>query len=195
MKHLVLAAVAAVSLAACAGLGRDRLMAERPMSEGSTMAAMPGMTTPGQADAYIRAAGESDIFEVTSSQIALLRTQNPEVRAYAIRLMDHHTMTTNATLDAAKAAGVPPPPTILGAEKRALIQQLEGRTGLAFDQLYIQQQVPAHEEALALHANYARSGDVPSLRESAAAAVPVVTAHLNEARALQARMGGTTGAM
>jgi putative membrane protein len=196
MKHLVLAAVAAAALAACASMGRDGIMAERSvasMPDGSAAAALPGAAMPTQADAYLRVAGESDIFEVTSSQIALMRTQNPEVRAYATQLIDHHTMTTNTTLSAARAGGVTPPPAVLGAQKRALIQQLESRTGAAFDQLYIQQQVPAHEEALALHANYARDGDVAPLRATAASAVPIVTAHLNAARALQARLGGVTG--
>jgi putative membrane protein len=59
-----------------------------------------------------------------------------------------------------------------------------------FDRLYIQQQVMAHEQALALHTNYARAGDVATLRGSATAAVPIVSGHLNEARNLQMRMGG-----
>ena len=36
-----------------------------------------------------------------------------------------------------------------------------------------------HRQALALHDNYARRGDVPQLRGVAAAAVPVVRGHLD----------------
>jgi putative membrane protein len=41
--------------------------------------------------------------------------------------------------------------------------------------------------ALALHSNYARAGDTPSLRATAATAVPLVQQHLDQAR----RMRGT----
>lgn len=194
MKRVLFAAAAAASLTACSSMGMGRLMGDNsmPMRDPSMpMAApMPGMMMPTQAMAYIRTAGESDLYEVTSSQIALQRTQNPELRAFATKLIDHHTMTTNATLTAAKAGRVAPPPAVLGPQKRAMIEQLNAQTGMDFDRLYIRQQIPAHEEALALHTNYARAGDVASLRASATAAIPIVTSHLNEARAMQTAMGG-----
>jgi putative membrane protein len=199
MKHVLLVAVAAASLTACSSMGMGRGddmagMAPHTMPDGSTMGGpMSGPMMPTQAMGYLRAAGESDLFEITSSQTALQRTQNPEIRAFAPMLIDHHTGTTNATLAAAKAGRIPPPPVVLGPDKRAMIEQLNSQTGRAFDQLFIRQQVPAHEQALALHAGYARSGDVPTLRASAAAAVPIVTRHLAEARAMQARMGGMSG--
>ncbi len=197
MKRLLLLAVAAIPLSGCSTLNRMAGMGHGAMA-GPPMpmaAPTPGMIMPTQANAYLRAAGESDIYEITSSQLALQRTQNPEIRAYATKLIDHHTGTTNATLAAAKAGRVLPPPAVLGPQKRAMVQQLEGQTGAAFDQLYIRQQVSAHQEALALHTNYARAGDVASLRASAGAAVPIVTDHLAEAGAMQSRMGGQTGVM
>jgi putative membrane protein len=44
--------------------------------------------------------------------------------------------------------------------------------------------------ALALHANYARNGDTPGLRQVAAAATPVVQVHLDRARQLASAAGG-----
>lgn len=197
MKRVLITAAAAASLTACSalGVGGDRTadggMGAHTMSDGSVMAGpMPGMTISTQATAYLRAAAESDLFEVTSSQVALMRTQNPDVRAYATKLVDHHTGATNATLAAAKAGRVMPPPAVLRPDKRAMIDLLSAQTGTAFDRLYIQQQIPAHEQALALHGSYARSGDVATLRASAQAAVPMVTSHLEEARAMQSRMAG-----
>jgi putative membrane protein len=48
-----------------------------------------------------------------------------------------------------------------------------------FDATYRAQQLSSHRQALALHENYARRGDVPQLRGVAAAAVPVVRGHLD----------------
>jgi putative membrane protein len=48
----------------------------------------------------------------------------------------------------------------------------------------LRQQVQAHQMALALHGNYARSGDTASLRAVAATATPIVQQHLQRAREL-----------
>jgi putative membrane protein len=72
--------------------------------------------------------------------------------------------------------------------QQRMLDQLRNASGSNFDRLYMTQQVPAHEMALALHSNYSRSGDTPALRTTAAAAVPVVQQHLDEARRMRAAM-------
>ena len=141
-----------------------------------TTAAMP----------FLMLASESDIFEITSSQIALTRSQNPRVREYGTMLIRHHTMTTNLALAQAKAAGITPPPAILQQDKRDMITQLLEAQAADFDRVYLSQQVPAHEQALALHSAYARGGDTPQLRTLASSAVPIVQQHLTEARRMLA---------
>jgi putative membrane protein len=70
-----------------------------------------------------------------------------------------------------------------------MIAQLQGApAGPGFDRLYMTQQVPAHEMALALHQNYAGRGDTPQLRTAAAGAVPIVQQHLTEARRMNSMM-------
>lgn len=137
---------------------------------------------------FLMLAGEADVFEITSSQMALQKSRNADVRRFAGMLVEHHTLTTNTALDRAKAAGLTAPPAVLGSRKRAMLDQLMAAAPAAFDRVYLQQQVPAHEEALALHTAYARSGDTPQLRTAAEASVPVVTQHLEEARRLARRM-------
>ena len=146
----------------------------------------PAPTTA--ASPFMQLAGESDVFEITSSQMAVMRSQNPDVKRFASMLIDHHTRTTNVLLTQAKAAGMPPPPAVLGPQKRALIDQLMQAGAADFDRLYLQQQIPAHEQALALHTTYAASGDTPQLRAAAAGAVPFVRQHLEQARAMAGRM-------
>ena len=143
-----------------------------------TTAAMP----------FLALAGESDVFEITSSQMAVMRSQNPEVRRFATMLIDHHTRTSNIALAQAKAAGLTPAPPVLGPQKRMLIDQLATASAADFDRVYLQQQVPVHEQALALHSTYASSGDTPQLRTAAAGAVPIVRGHLDQARTLAGRM-------
>lgn len=163
MKLLPILAFAAASLAA------------------PVFAQMPAPTTT-SAQPFLMMAAEGDIFEIVSSQIAVMKSQNPAVRNYATMLIDHQTKTTNIALAQAKAAGITPPPAILQAETRDIITQLLAAGPADFDRIYLTQQVPAHEQALALQSTYALSGDNAQLRTAAQAAVPLVTRHLADAR-------------
>ena len=154
--------------------------------------AAPAIADPAvaaDAQAYLAAAAESDLFEITTSRLALQRTQNSEVRGYANGLIHHHTLTTNMALAAARKAGLPPPPPVMLSEpKLALVRQLEGQVGFAFDRAYMDGQLPSHAQALELHSRYSRMGGEPRLRRSAARTIPVVLDHLAEARRIQGRV-------
>lgn len=140
------------------------------------------------AQPYLDTAGQSDVFEITSSQIALRKSANPAVRRYATEMIRHHTMTTNDALAAAKAGGVLPPPPVLNAQYRAMISELNAAGAADFDRLYVGQQALSHRGALELTTGYARTGDNPALRNAARRTVPIVKRHLDEVEAMRARM-------
>jgi putative membrane protein len=145
------------------------------------------------AAAYVTAAGASDQFEINSSQIALQKTQNADVRKFASMLIKHHTKTTAATMKAAKKAGMNPPPPALDPGAATSISELQSASASDFDRIYLAQQIPAHQAALDLHQSYATGGDQAALRTSAKAAVPIVKQHIAAATKLQS--GGKMGAM
>lgn len=68
--------------------------------------------------------------------------------------------------------------------QQRMLEDLQRASGAAFDSAFVRQQVQAHEMALNLHRNYAGRGDTPALRQTAAAAVPIITQHLDRARQL-----------
>lgn len=142
-----------------------------------------------QAQPFLAAAGMSDVYEITSSQIALQKSSNPALKRYATELIGHHTMTTNNALKAAKAGGVTPPPPVLNAQFRALISELQNAGPGDFDRLYIGQQIPAHQGALELQTAYSKGGDVAPLRAAAKGALPFIKQHLAEAQTMQRTMG------
>jgi putative membrane protein len=131
---------------------------------------------------YVAAAGSSDLYEIQSSQLALTRSQRDDVRQFAQMLVTHHTQTTAALTAAATASGMTPPPPTLMPMHRGMMEELQNAPEAGFDRVYLRQQVPAHEMALALHQNYAARGDTPALRTAATAAVPIVQQHLDQAR-------------
>lgn len=158
------------------------------LSSVPALAQMPAPTmaaATNQAMPYLAMAGEGDVYEVTSSQIAIQRSRDPQVRAFATMLIGEHTRTTNLALAAAKTAGVTPPPPVLGTQQRAMIGQLLSAPAADFDRIYLQQQVPAHQTALALHSGYAANGDEAALRTVASGAVPIIRQHLERVQAMQ----------
>ena len=58
--------------------------------------------------------------------------------------------------------------------------------GSSFDNLYLTQQLQAHQQAWALQKGYAVDGDDVALRQVASAAVPAVERHLSMVKSLQA---------
>lgn len=144
-----------------------------------------------QADPYVTAAAKSDLYEINSSQIALQKSQNPEVKRFAEMLIKHHQQTTAATTAAAQQAGLSPTPPTLDPGAAASINELQSAAPADFDRLYLAQQVPAHQAALDLHRSYGKGGDQAVLRASAKKAVPIVQQHLTTAERMMKGAGGT----
>ena len=163
LKLTLAAAVGSLSLSACSTI-MD--------SSGSTRRTE---LTPRIAQAYVAMAASSDLFEIQSSRLALQRSQVPMTRMHADMMIRDHTNTSTQLAIGARSAGVGVPLAMLPMHQ-AMLDQLSRSDN--FDGTYKQQQVLSHQEALALHSNYAARGDVPALRGVAANAVPVVRGHL-----------------
>lgn len=181
IKTLLAATAAAMSLSACSTVMGGGMDGQGAMGQGAMSADM----TPEGAMAYVAMAGSSDMYEIESSRMQQQRGVSGNLRSYAAMMIDHHTRTTAATMAAARAAGMNPPPPMMMPREAAMIARLQNLNGAAFDREYKMQQTMAHEMALALHSNYAKAGDTPSLRATANAAVPVVRGHLAQIRAMR----------
>jgi putative membrane protein len=135
--------------------------------------------SPLAAPMYMTMAASGDQFEIQSSQLALQRSSNPQLRQFAQMLITDHSNMSAQLIAAAQGAGLTPPPPALSAEHAAMLQQLQATPAASFDMAYRDAQVMAHQQALTLHQNYANGGDVPALRTVASSAVPIIQNHLN----------------
>lgn len=145
------------------------------------------MSTPTTAMPYVMMAGSGDLFEIESSRLALERSNNDAVRQFAQMLITHHTQLTNATMAAAREAGLNPPPPSLLPHHAEMLDRLRAAPSADFDRMYREEQITAHQEALNLHRTYAESGDEAPLRTSASSAVPIIQQHLAQAQTLPAQ--------
>ena len=144
------------------------------------------MNNPLLAPGFVAQASSANQFEIQSAQLALSASQNPGVQSFANMLIADHTAMGQQMAAAAAAAHLPPPPpTLLPAQQSMLDQLRAAGTGYAFDQVFQQDQIMAHQQGIALMQNYSASGDVPALRTLAAGAIPVMQKHLATAQSLQ----------
>lgn len=137
---------------------------------------------------YVEEASAADLFEVKASQLALQRSQDPAVRQFAQQMVSEHTDSSNKLrmeLDQAKV-GVKPPKA-LDAEKQAMLDRLMNVGMDDFNKMYMTMQVAGHEEALDLHAAFARSG-ADNFQTFAAMMTTHVKDHLAKAKQIESAL-------
>jgi putative membrane protein len=175
--RLTFPTMAAAALALCCG---------NAAAPAQTSPAPDMQAAPRDAATYVAKAGASDLYEIQSSQLAQGAGASAKVRDFARMMVDDHTATTRQVTDAARSAGMSPPPPALEPDQQTMLDQLRGLTGSAFDTAYLQQQRTAHDQALALHSGYAKTGDTPALRAVAKSAVPIIRHHIERLQSLSA---------
>jgi len=195
MRLRILFASTALTLAACGGGGGSNESAEASDSLATDNMATgepatgneAGTAEPGSAADYVATASASDMFEIESSRLAQEKAQDADVKAFARMLVTDHEKST-VDLKTAAAQAQPPIPVspAMTAEQQANLQALQGASGADFDTLYLSQQIPAHEKALALVQAYAASGDAAPIKQHATTVSGPIQRHLEEARKLQA---------
>jgi putative membrane protein len=136
------------------------------------------------APTFVRTASASDAFEIQSSRLALERSGNPRIRAFAEHMINDHSMTTAQLSQSAPTLVMFGAPGMLDERHAAMLSQLAAQNGPAFDRLYDQMQVAAHREAIALYSAYATTGDDPTLVGLTRNTLPVLRQHYAMARRL-----------
>lgn len=178
----------AAALALLSGCAMDGDMNGGAMAAGDGGMAMAADMTPEDKMNYTKMAASSDMFEIESSRVAMDKARNAGIKSMAQMLVRDHTNSSAQLMAAARASGVRPMAPMMMPMHKQMLAELR-RTSMAdFDRMWLTQQVKAHEMALALHSNYASSGDAQPLRTTAAAAAPAVEMHLAEARRMMQMM-------
>lgn len=137
------------------------------------------------ATGFVQLAAISNNFGIESSRLLLARSQHPQIREFAQRLMDHHTTLSSelAVLPEATTRT----PAALDERHAAMLATLRRQEEVdLLNRHFIDQQIEVHEETLAAYQAYATNGDVPALRAFAERHVGTIRQHLEMARTLQA---------
>ncbi|HEX8202671.1 MAG TPA: DUF4142 domain-containing protein [Isosphaeraceae bacterium] len=137
---------------------------------------------------FVLAAYAGGLAEVTTGNIALLRSTDDQVKKYAQHLIDDHTR-ANQQLVAIAAAKQLPVPTAPDTRDQAAADRINGLQGEDFDREFSRLQVVAHMDAVALFQAEAERGLDPDVKAFAAQTLPALREHLRAARQLAGPAG------
>ena len=110
-------------------------------------------------------------FATATSELALRRASNRAITQFARLEIAEQAAVARAFGSRPGAAGLTP-------EHAALLEQLRTARGSRFDQAYLAGQIQGHEELLAIHQRYARSGRDPMARGASMVGVTGIQTHL-----------------
>jgi putative membrane protein len=129
---------------------------------------------------YVAKAAIGDMFEIQSSRLALTKSSAPKVKSFASRMIKDHTAGSAKLKSIIRSEELPlVPPTKLDDAHQQMIDQLSSAQGSEFDKMYLDMQMKAHQEALALHQGYAENGLEPKLKAFAKKTSATVAMHLS----------------
>ena len=134
----------------------------------------------GGQDAFRAAALQDGSYAIQTSQIALARSRNRDVRQFA-------QLEINEQVSLAAALGVQAAPMPLRPDQAEIVQRLQNASGRSFDALYVEGQIAGHEELLTLNTAYSQDGQDLAERRVAVVAVPSIQTHLSILHRLQRR--------
>ncbi|WP_426959457.1 DUF4142 domain-containing protein [Muricoccus radiodurans] len=125
------------------------------------------------------------VFALQTSQVALTRTSNPQVRQFA----EFESAEQQAIMTAMRTVGVPTPTQIVvDPVKAQALQTLPTLSGAEFDRMYLEGQLNGHQELLTIMSQIAASGATPGERAIAMVAEPSIQTHIALIRGIQMGM-------
>lgn len=190
MKYIVIIALA--GLTAVPATAAEPVYQKDPGTTNRTGTAPEKMT--GKASAltqkFTTAAASGNTLEIETSRLALEKAQNADVKSFAQMMVDDHTKVGEQMKTTLQAAGLPSPPATMTPKHQDMADKLKAVGVAEFDTQYVAVQLKAHDEAINVFSNYAKSGDNAQLKQFAEATLPSLEKHKAMAEDLRSKVTG-----
>jgi putative membrane protein len=182
--------LAAVCFAMSAGL----LTAAAVASPARGATARPATLTVSEQDrAFMAAAAQANIAELSISKNVELRVAEP-LNSVAARYVSDHTTALAALRQLAAGIGVPIPASP-SAQQLAEANQIESQSGHNLNVAFAQASVIAHEQAIVLFRLEVARGSNWKVKDYASAAMPTLNMHLTMAQQAASELGVSVAEM
>ena len=137
---------------------------------------------------FLKQADEGNSAEIAASKMALKKSKNPDVKAYAQKMIDDHmTLRQNmASFDQAMGVMTPQP---LNPTHREVAKRLAALSGKSFDKAYIEAMDQDHHKTEGMFQNEIATTQNADLKAAVQQGVTVIHSHTEMADQLASQMG------
>ncbi len=170
MRSISLAAATALCLGSTAMAQQAAPIQQLPTPEASAETKALG---PAE---FAKQAAATNEFEILSAELALKRSEDEQVKAFARTMLDDHKRAQGQLTEAAEADSIALV-LELSMEQKQTLTALEQAEESQFDAAYMSSQMKAHDQAIRLLGAYADHGPAGSLKTYATANYPLVRMH------------------
>jgi putative membrane protein len=136
---------------------------------------------------FMQEAAEGSMAEIQLASMALTRTQNPEVRAFAQQMITDHSRASDELKPIAAKKSVTLP-LELNSTHKSLADKLTKLSGAEFDREYVKAMVEDHEKDVNAFRAQAQAGTDAEVKDFATKQLPTLESHLQIVRAMQNKM-------
>ncbi|MGI8812457.1 MAG: DUF4142 domain-containing protein [Pyrinomonadaceae bacterium] len=138
--------------------------------------------------AFMNAAAPGGLAEVELGKLAVSKTQNPDVKAFAQKMIDDHTKAGEDLKQLAAQKKVMLPPDVLPEHKQEM-EKLSKLSGADFDKEYVMAMVEAHKKDVTAFENASKIAGDADVKAFAANTLPTLKMHLEIIQGIAAKMG------
>ena len=135
---------------------------------------------------FVEQVSVANEFEIETSKLALEKSQNKGIKAFAQRMIDDHTKTGKELQSVLESS-----PSGLEAkekldnEHQKIMDKLQSASTDNFNKQYIDVQTDAHKKAVSLFKDYAKNGDDAALKGFATQTLPTLQEHLEHIKRIK----------
>lgn len=151
-------------------------------------AAKPALVANAADSTFMTHAAADGIAEVQMGRMALDKSSDAEVKAFAQRIVDDHGK-ANKTLRALAQAKQVTLPAAATEDAQKAADDMQKKDGKTFDQAWVDSMVKNHQKAIALFAVESKRTQDADMRKFTRSTLPTLQAHLETARKLQDHFG------
>ncbi len=129
---------------------------------------------------FVMKAAQGGMAEVQLGQTAQSKATDPDVQAFARKMVDDHSKANDELKQLATTKGLALPADLDAVHKK-VVDEISGKSGKGFDKAYMSAMVNDHEKTVKLLQKESKSAQDADLKSWASKTLPTVEEHLNMA--------------
>lgn len=154
------------------------------------LAGLPALGQSHSDKEFLENSSQGNVAEVELAKLALQKTHNAQVRAFAQRMIHDHEMLARQMKPFAMQAGVQPS-TSLDREHQDIYDRLKGLSGPAFDKEYVEDMDKDHHKDLKSFQEEIASTQDMKLKQAVESGEKVIAEHTRLIDGISRKMGMT----